>query len=323
MKPEAGVQIVEVGPRDGLQNLDIQVPADDKVRLIERLAASGLREIQIGAFVSPAAIPQFRDMREVAARVRDLAGVTLTALVPNLRGAETAFESGIRKLIFFFSISRTHNLSNVRQTTEASLEALASIMDVFSFRPNASVCVALATVFGCPFEGFFSTDAVLRNVAAVADLGVGEVTLCDTVGFGNPVQVGEITRACMADFPNLTFGVHLHNTRGLGLANALKAYETGIRVFDAAVGGLGGCPFAPGASGNIATEDLVFMFGQMGIETGVRLEELLRTAHLLQNMLPGTPLTGAVFRAGLPGRVEGMHCRSAAAGLDNNTGKGG
>ncbi len=314
---------MEVGPRDGLQNLDIQVPADDKVRLIERLAASGLGEIQIGAFVHPVAIPQFRDMREVAASVRDLSGVTLTALVPNLRGAEAAFESGIRKLIFFFSISRTHNLKNVQQTTEASLQALAAIMDVFSVRPDVSVCVALATVFGCPFEGFFSTDFVLRHVAAVADRGTREVTLCDTVGFGNPAQVEEITCACMAAFPDLTFGVHLHDTRGLGLANALKAYETGIRVFDAAVGGLGGCPFAPGASGNIATEDLVFMFEQMGIETGVHLEELIRTAHLLQGMLPGIPLTGAVFHAGLPGRVDGTHSRCAGAGLEINTQKGG
>ncbi len=305
MKPGAGVKIVEVGPRDGLQNLGIQVSADNKVRLIERLAASGLREIQIGAFVNPSAIPQFRDMSEVAARVRHLAGVTLTALVPNVRGAETAFESGIRKLIFFFSISRTHNLNNVQQTTEASMEALASIMDAFSSRPDVSVCVALATVFGCPFEGFFPTDVVLRHVAAVAGTGVAEVTLCDTVGFGNPAQVGEITRACMAEFPNLAFGVHLHNTRGLGLANALKAYETGIRIFDAAVGGLGGCPFAPGASGNIATEDLVFMFSQMGVETGVHLEELLRTAQFLQDVIPGTPLASAMFRAGLPRRIEG------------------
>ena len=305
MKPGAGVKIVEVGPRDGLQNLDVQIPADVKVRLIERLAASGLREIQIGAFVRPSAIPQFRDMREVAARVRGISGVTLTALVPNLQGAEAAFESGIRKLVFFFSISRSHNLNNVQQTPEASLEALASIMDVFSARPNVSVCVALATVFGCPFEGFFPTDAVLRHVAAVADRGVMEVTLCDTVGFGTPAQVAEITRACMAGFPEVTFGVHLHDTRGLGLANALKAYEGGIRVFDAAVGGLGGCPFAPGASGNIATEDLVFMFGQMGIETGVCLETLLGTARFLQEMLPGTPLTSALFHAGPPRRVDG------------------
>jgi hydroxymethylglutaryl-CoA lyase len=305
MKHRAGVNIVEVGPRDGLQNLDVQVPVDDKVRLIERLAASGLREIQIGAFVSPSAIPQFRDMKEVAARVRDLPGITLTALVPNLRGAEAAFESGLRKLIFFFSISRSHNLNNVQQTPEASLEALASIMEAFSSRKDTSVCVALATVFGCPFEGFFPTDIVLRQVAAVADRGVEEVTLCDTVGFGNPAQVADITRACREEFPNLTFGVHLHDTRGLGLANALKAYEQGIRVFDAAVGGLGGCPFAPGASGNIATEDIVFMFGQMGIETGVRLEELLGTVRFLQDMLPGTPLTSAMFHAGPPRRADG------------------
>lgn len=305
MKPGSDVLIVEVGPRDGLQNLTIQVKTEDKVQLIERLAASGLREIQIGAFVKPGAIPQFRDIQEVAAAVRDLPGVTLTALVPNLRGAETAYEKGIRKLIFFFSISRSHNLNNVQQTTAASLEALASIMKSFSSRPDATVCVALATVFGCPFEGFFPTDAILRHVDAVAGMGVTEVTLCDTVGFGNPGQVEEITSACMANFPAVTFGVHLHNTRGLGLANALKAYEAGIRIFDASVGGLGGCPFAPGASGNIATEDIVFMFNQMGVETGVYLEKLLDTTQFLQTILPDVPLTSALFHAGLPKRVDG------------------
>jgi hydroxymethylglutaryl-CoA lyase len=305
MKPGSGVTIVEVGPRDGLQNLTTQVKTEDKVRLIEWLAASGLREIQIGAFVNPGAIPQFRDIKEVAACVRDLPGVTLTALVPNLRGAQTAFESGIRKLIFFFSISRSHNLNNVQQTTAASLETLASIMKIFSSHPDTTICAALATVFGCPFEGFFPTDAILRYVEAVADMGITEVTLCDTVGFGNPGQVEEITRACMEKFPEVTFGVHLHNTRGLGLANALKAYETGIRIFDAAVGGLGGCPFAPGASGNIATEDIVFMFNQMGVETGVHLEKLLDATQYLQDILPDVPLTSALFHAGLPKRVDG------------------
>ena len=305
MKPGSGVTIVEVWPRDGLQNLTTQVKTEDKVRLIEWLAASGLREIQIGAFVNPEAIPQFRDIKEVAACVRDLPGVTLTALVPNLRGAQTAFESGIRKLIFFFSISRSHNLINVQQTTAASLETLASIMKIFSTYPDTTICAALATVFGCPFEGFFPTDAILRYVEAVADMGITEVTLCDTVGFGNPGQVEEITRACMEKFPEVTFGVHLHNTRGLGLANALKAYETGIRIFDAAVGGLGGCPFAPGASGNIATEDIVFMFNQMGVETGIHLEKLLDATQYLQDILPDVPLTSALFHAGLPKRVDG------------------
>jgi hydroxymethylglutaryl-CoA lyase len=247
MKP-ANLHIVEVGPRDGLQNLSVFVPTDRKADLIRRLAACGVREIQAGAFVNPRAIPQFRDMKEVMADVCDLrdCGVVLSTLVPNLQGARDAVEAGVSKLDFFFSVSRSHNLNNVRQTPEESLAALRLVLGEFDQAPGLSFRVNLATVFGCPFEGYLETAAILEHVEKTARLGIRVITLCDTVGWGYPAQVEAILKACLAAFPEVAFGVHLHNTRGLGLANALKAWETGIRVFDSALGGLGGCPFAPG-----------------------------------------------------------------------------
>lgn len=304
MKP-ANLHIVEVGPRDGLQNLSVFVPTDRKADLIRRLAACGVREIQAGAFVNPRAIPQFRDMKEVMADVCDLrdCGVVLSTLVPNLQGARDAVEAGVSKLDFFFSVSRSHNLNNVRQTPEESLAALRLVLGEFDGTPGLSYRVNLATVFGCPFEGYLETAVILEYVEKTARLGIREITLCDTVGWGYPAQVETILKVCLAAFPEVTFGVHLHNTRGLGLANALKAWETGIRVFDSALGGLGGCPFAPGASGNVATEDLVFLFRSMGIETGIDLDAVLETASFLQGILPETPLTSSLFRAGPPRRV--------------------
>ncbi len=302
----AGLHIVEVGPRDGLQNLSAFVETGRKIDLIRKLAASGIREIQAGAFVNPQAIPQFRDMKEVLAGVREHGktdGVVLTTLVPNLQGARNAVAAGVDKLDFFFSVSRSHNLNNVRQTPEESLEALRRVLEAFRSAPGLSFRVNLATVFGCPFEGYLDTATILRYVERTARLGIREITLCDTVGWGHPAQVEEILKGCLGGFPDVLFGVHFHNTRGLGVANALKAWETGVRVFDAAVGGLGGCPFAPGASGNVATEDLVFLFESMGIPAGIDLERLLEAASFLQGLLPDTPLSSSLFRAGPPRRV--------------------
>ncbi len=296
MKTGHDVAIIEVGPRDGLQNVAAFMETAQKVSLIRRLAASGLKEIQAGAFVSPRAIPQFRDMKEVVAGIISLPKVRYSTLVPNLQGAREAVKSGIEKLIFFFSLSESHNLNNVRQTKEASLKGLEVIQRDLA----AEICVALATVFGCPFEGYMTTDHILKDVDKIANMGIKEITLCDTVGFANPRQVEEITVACLRDFPEVAFAVHFHNTRGLGLANALRAYDVGIRRFDAAVGGLGGCPFAPGASGNVATEDLVFMFNEMGIQTGIDMDALLKVSTFLKEILPGVILSSAVYQAGLP-----------------------
>lgn len=303
MKNRDDIRIVEVGPRDGLQNLDTIVSTENKIQLIRRLAASGIAEIQTGGFVNPRAIPQFKDMQEVLAGLTGLEGVTLQVMVPNLRGAQAALASGIGKIVFFFSVSRSHNLNNVRQTPDESLAALAAIVDCIRGTDTA-VRVDLATVFGCPFEGFIDRDVIISYVDRVARHGIREITLCDTVGVGNPRQVEDIVVFCRQRFPEIAFGVHFHNTRGQGLANALRAYDAGVRSFDAAIGGLGGCPFAPGASGNVATEDMAFMFGEMGLKTGIDMERLLESSRFLHSVLPHVSLKSAVFQAGLPKRFK-------------------
>jgi len=303
--PRDSVEIVEVGPRDGLQNIEQFVHTKHKIELIRRLAESGLVEIQIGAFVNPVAVPQFKDMRDIVAEFAGgVPGITFTALVPNLKGAVEAFSAGLRKIAFVFSVSRYHNLSNVRKTPEESLEELKDISRLREEYPDAVIVVDLATTFGCPFQLTVSPESVLHYVAMVHDLGFDRITLCDTVGFGNPRQVHDVAAACIASFPDVTFRCHIHNTRGLGLANTLAAYGAGIRSFDSSVGGLGGCPFAPGATGNVATEDKVFMFNEMGVFTGVDPRSLVETSRYLSSILPHVRFESALFRAGLPAAVS-------------------
>ena len=294
------VKIIEVGPRDGLQNIESFVPTNQKIQFVKRLAACGIKEIQIGSFVAPQAIPQFKDIKEMVKGVNALKDIVLSALVPNTRGAENALSSGIRKFIFFFSVSHAHNCCNVRQTPQESVKELKRMCQTYLCDPGITLQVALATAFGCPFEGNIKTDAVLRACDKVAACGIKEITLCDTVGFGNPKMVEETFSACRKNFPEITFGAHFHNTRGLALANTLRAYETGIRSFDAAAGGLGGCPFAPKSSGNVATEETVFLFEEMGIKTGIDLKKLLGVCRFLQKTLPQAKITSSLFQAGLP-----------------------
>ena len=294
------VKISEVGPRDGLQNVRTFVPTDKKILFIKKLAACGIKEIQIGSFVAPRAIMQFKDIKEVANSVSSLRGVVLSALIPNERGAEEANTCGIKKLIFFFSVSREHNYCNVRQSPQESLKELQRICRSYLSNPSITLRVDLATAFGCPFSGNITTTVVLRMVDKVAAYGIKEITLCDTVGFGNPRMVEEKFSACRLRFPQINFGAHFHNTRGLALANTLRAYEIGIRSFDSAAGGLGGCPYAPGSSGNVATEDMVFMFEEMGIKTGVDLEKLLDVCYFLNKTLPQAKLDSSLYQAGLP-----------------------
>ena len=294
------VKIIEVGPRDGLQNIQTFVPADKKILLIKKLAACGIKEIQIGSFVAPRAIAQFKDIKEVANGVSSLRGVVLSALIPNKRGAEEANTCGIKKLIFFFSVSREHNYCNVRQSPQESLKELQRICRSYLPDPSITLRVDLATAFGCQFSGNITTAAVLRMVDKVAACGIKEITLCDTVGFGNPRMVEEKFSACRRLFPQINFGAHFHNTRGLALANTLRAYDTGIRSFDSAVGGLGGCPYAPGSSGNVATEEMVFMFEEMGIKTGFDLKKLLDVCFFLHKTLPQAKLDSSLYQAGLP-----------------------
>jgi hydroxymethylglutaryl-CoA lyase len=296
----AKVKIIEVGPRDGLQNVRTFVPADKKILFIKKLAACGIKEIQIGSFVAPRAIMQFKDIKEVATSVSSLRGVVLSALIPNERGAEEAINCGIKKLIFFFSVSREHNYCNVRQAPQESLNELQRICRSYLSDPSITLRVDLATAFGCPFSGNITTKAVLRMIEKAAACGIKEITLCDTVGFGNPRMVEEKFSACRLRFPHINFGAHFHNTRGLALANTLRAYEIGIRSFDSAAGGLGGCPYAPGSSGNVATEDMVFMFEEMGIKTGVDLKKLLDVCSFLNKTLPQAKLASSLYQAGLP-----------------------
>ncbi|NLA40327.1 MAG: hydroxymethylglutaryl-CoA lyase [Smithella sp.] len=298
------VKIIEVAPRDGLQNLQAFVPTDKKIALIKKLAHAGAPEIQIGSFVAPQAISQFRDVREVARSVHRLRGVVPSALVPNRRGAEAALACGISRLIFFFSVSSKHNYANVKQSPPDSLKELRLICRSLPADAAESLRVDLATAFGCPFSGNVTTAAVLRAVEKVATLGVRKITLCDTVGFGNPRTVEEKFSECFRLFPEIQFGAHFHNTRGLAPANALRAYDIGVRSFDSSAGGLGGCPYAPGSSGNIATEDMVFMFESMGIKTGMDLKKLLKVCDWLQKILPQAKLSGALFAAGLPDRIR-------------------
>jgi len=298
------VKIIEVGPRDGLQNIKTFVPADKKILFIKKLAACGIKEIQIGSFVATRAIMQFKDIKEVANSVNSLRGVVLSALIPNERGAEEANTCGIKKLIFFFSVSREHNYCNVRQSSQESLKELQRICRSYLPDPSITLRVDLATAFGCPFSGNITTAAVLRMVEKAAAYGIKEITLCDTVGFGNPRMVEEKFSACRLRFPHINFGAHFHNTRGLALANTLRAYEIGIRSFDSAVGGLGGCPYAPGSSGNVATEDMIFMFEEMGIKTGVDLKKLLDVCSFLNKTLPQAKLASSLYQAGLPNIIN-------------------
>jgi hydroxymethylglutaryl-CoA lyase len=300
----AKVKIIEVGPRDGLQNVSTFVPADKKILFIKKLAACGIQEIQIGSFVASRAIMQFKDIKEVAISVNSLRGVVLSALIPNEHGAEEAINCGIKKLIFFFSVSREHNYCNVRQSPQESLKELQRICRSYLPDPSVTLRVDLATAFGCPFSGNITTTAVLRMVDKAAACGIKEITLCDTVGFGNPRMVEEKFSACRLRFPHINFGAHFHNTRGLALANTLRAYEIGIRSFDSAAGGLGGCPYAPGSSGNVATEDMVFMFEEMSIKTGVDLKKLLDVCSFLNKTLPPAKLASSLYQAGLPNIIN-------------------
>lgn len=297
------VKIIEVGPRDGLQNIKAFVPTATKIQLIRKLAACGLSEMEIGSFVAPRAIRQFKDIKEVAKGIKDLKGVALSALIPNERGAADAVAAGIHKLIFFFSISPAHNCCNVHQTPRESLRNLQNICRLYLAQPGITLQVDLATAFGCPFAGNIKTAAVLHAIEKVAAAGIKEIKLCDTVGFGNPQMVEERFGACLERFPEVKFGAHFHDTRGLALANALRAYDVGIRSFDAAASGLGGCPYAPGSSGNAATEEMVFLFEEMGIRTGIDIKKILTVCRYLQKILPGTIRTSPLFRAGLPKKV--------------------
>ncbi len=279
------INIVEVGPRDGFQNLCDYVPVEEKLRYIDGLADSGIRHMQITSFVSPKAIPQMKDAVDVAREaLKSHPDLDLFALVPNLRGAQTAHDIGMKKVTNVISLSESHNKANIRRSHDESFAELAKIREAF---PDMDVSVDVATAFGCPFEGKIPTERLVSFLQRAYDLGVREFTLCDTTGMANPAQVREVVHTVREKFPDCVFQAHIHDTRDMGMANTLAAIEAGIDYVQSTLGGLGGCPFAPGASGNTATEDLVNMLNEMGFATGIDLESLVALARDEKEKIPG------------------------------------
>jgi len=295
------VLISEVGPRDGLQSVKAVMPTAHKLRWIDALAAAGVREIEVGSFVSASLLPQMADVAQVVAHARTLPGLTVMALVPNLRGAQAALDSGVHKLTVPLSASEAHSQANVRKTRAQMADELRRIAALRDERhPRVRLEAGLSTAFGCTLQGPVAEDEVIRLAVQAAEAGSDEVGLSDTVGCANPAQVQRLFRRLRAELGDRAGAAHLHNTRGLGLANCLAAYEVGVTTFDASQGGLGGCPYAPGASGNVVTEDLVFMFEAMGVATGIDWQALIAARGALQAGLPDEPLYGMTPLAGLP-----------------------
>lgn len=298
-KPD--VLISEVGPRDGLQSVNATMPTADKLRWIDALVAAGVREIEVASFVPARLLPQMADAAEVVRHAVRHPALTVMALVPNLRGAEAALRAGVHKLTMPVSASREHSLANVRKTPEEMVEevrAIARLRDELA--PAVKLEAGISTAFGCTLQGVVPEDEVIRLAALCVAAGADESGLSDTVGYANPAQVRRLFRRLRAEIGEKAGAAHMHNTRGLGLANCLAAWEEGVRTFDSSLGGLGGCPYAPGASGNVVTEDLVFMFEAMGVRTGIDLNGILAARAPLAAGLPGEPLYGMTPDAGLP-----------------------
>ena len=302
------ITISEVGPRDGLQSIKRIMPTAAKKEWIKAQFEAGTPEIEVGSFVPPKILPQMADSAEVTAFATGLDGLVVAVLVPNLRGLENSVKAGAHKVSIPFSMSETHSLKNVRKTHPQMLQEISSCVAYLDTLPTdrrPKFEVGLSTAFGCTMEGAVPEEFVIRMAEKVVEIGVDEVGLSDTTGYGNPAQLKRLVHAiwenCGED--KLT-GVHLHNTRGLGLANALMAVELGITTIDSSLGGIGGCPWAPGASGNIVTEDLVFLLESMGLNTGIDLEKLMAVRELVQKALPDEPMYGFIASAGLP---KGFH----------------
>jgi len=272
--------IQEVAPRDGFQNEARFIETDDKIAFIDQLSQCGYAKIEVTSFTSPKAIPALKDAEAVMHRIHRNPDVIYTVLVPNLRGAERAMSCGVDEVNLVMSVSETHNLSNLRMSRERSFEQLAAVIGEVR-NTSTAINVSLSTVFGCPMQGDVAQDDVLAWVDRFAQLGVDGVTLCDTTGMAYPTQAGNLFAAVLARFPNLQVTAHFHNTRGMALANTVTALQAGVVRFDSSLGGLGGCPYAPGASGNVTTEDMVHMLELMGYDTGINLEDILAISRTL------------------------------------------
>jgi len=293
----------EVGLRDGLQSIAEILPIEQKIAWLDAEHAAGVREIEVSSFVPPKLLPQLADAEAVVRHALSLPGLTVSALIPNLRGAERGLALGVHEMNFVLSVSEGHNRANVRRTTAESIEDFRRVLALCHTAPpdrRPRVACGLATAFGCTIEGAVDEDRVRRIAVEAAEAGADAILLADTVGYGQPAAVERVFRRVIADVAPLPVAGHFHNTRGLGLANVLAALNAGARAFDASLGGLGGCPYAPGATGNIVTEDLAFMLEAMGFDTGVDIERLLEVRQLVARALPDVPQHGAIAKAGLP-----------------------
>ncbi len=295
------VRVCEVGPRDGLQIAKGRMPTPTKIRWIAAIAAAGVPEIEVGSFVPARVIPQMADTEEVVRGALAIPGLVVQALAPNLRGAQNAYATGAHKISIPVSVTEGHSRSNLNRSVDEQIaEVGRTVAWIRAQERPMPVVVGCSTAFGCSIDGVVTTEQVVRVATALAQAGADEVALADTVGYGNPAEIKQKVRAVRAAIgPKLTT-LHLHDTCGLGIANALAGLEEGIRAFDASLAGLGGCPYAPGASGNIVTEDLVFMLESMGFTTGIDIGRLLEARAILREGLPEEPMHGQVEKAGIP-----------------------
>ncbi|SAK82833.1 pyruvate carboxyltransferase [Caballeronia catudaia] len=295
------VLVSEVGPRDGLQSIKTVMPTAARLRWISALAAAGLKEIEVGSFVPPKLLPQMADIREVVAHALSIPGLHVAVLAPNLRGSQSAFEAGVHKVTLPVSVTNEHSMANIRKTTEEMIDEVRNIVALRDERfPGVQIEAGVSVAFGCTIAGVVTDDETMRMCAAMAECGVDEIGLSDTSGYANPVQVRRLFRRLQSEFGAKAGGAHFHNTRGQGLANVVAALDAGVTTIDASQAGLGGCPYAPGATGNIVTEDLAFLLEAMGYDTGIDIDKLIAARALLAQALPGEALYGHVQDAGLP-----------------------
>ncbi|MCA0983141.1 hydroxymethylglutaryl-CoA lyase [Halobacillus yeomjeoni] len=281
------VTIKEVGPRDGLQNEPVEVPTEDKIAWIDRLSEAGYSYIEFSSFVHPKWIPQLKDAREVAASIKRKPGITYAALVPNMKGLEGALDTGVDEVSVFMSASDTHNRKNINKSIEETYPVLGEVVSEAK-KAGKTVRGYVSTVFGCPYEGDIPVHQVVDVSKRLLDLGIDELSLGDTIGVADPKQVDTVLTELKQQLSFNDLAMHFHNTRGMALANVLVSLQHGITTFDSSLGGLGGCPYAKGASGNLATDDLVHMLHQMGVQTGLDLEKLEEAALFIQSKLNKT-----------------------------------
>jgi hydroxymethylglutaryl-CoA lyase len=317
------ILVSEVGPRDGLQSIRETMPTSQKLRWIDALAAAGLKEIEVGSFVPPKLLPQMADTADVVAHALSIPGLHVAALVPNLKGAEAAFAAGVHKITIPVSVTEAHSLANVGKTNAQMIEEVRRIVALRDAQfPEIAIEAGLSVAFGCTLAGPVDDDDVIRMAEAVAGCGADESGLSDTSGYAQPRQVYRLFRRLHSALGPKAGGAHFHNTRGQGLANVLAALDAGVTTFDASQGGLGGCPYAPGASGNIVTEDLVYLLEAMGCDTGIDIEKLVAARALLRAALPDEALFGHVPDAGLPKGFAYADGRMPAAGRNESCNPG-